>query len=408
MVPECTKPYYMLRSLSARSLRAHGARWLASDATAKPIFFDMKHSNNAARVRLWLALKADSMSNIVDSQVVQYPDLQTPAFAAVNPLKKVPALIRGDGETVFESAVILSYLEDKYSDAGPSMKPPTPEGRQQMELMIRIHDLYVASPNCTAPGFSHSQGAMYLSTGWHGAARGMDLPTRAAKMAELWKQMSWLEANCSPQGPYLLTGDSPSLADFTWFPTCVFMEFMLPMFGWPDVFNTDGSSPFPKLAKWYSGLKNADAFASVHTDIWDYWVEMKEQGQFEPILAELQSEEARDLKFRYGHTQTVELNYQEPPPPGKRTGRYINQDDQGDVDDETVAKDVTMGDGRELVPAASLPNMGFELRPWPTECIDFRDDEQVCAVHPFIVWRECVGACVLMSSPGPGGEYILP
>jgi glutathione S-transferase len=259
------------------------------------------------------------MSETIESRVVQYPDLQTPAFAAVNPLKKVPALIRADGETVFESAVILNYLEDKYADAGPSMKPDTPEGRQLMELMIRIHDLYIASPNCTAPGFSHSQGAMYLSTAWHGTDRGMDLPTRAAKIGEIWKHLSWLEANMSSDGPYLLPGTSPTLADFTWFPTAVFMEFMLPMFGWPDVFDASKGSatPFPKLAKWYDGLKSSDsgvtgalAFSSVHETVWGYWVSMKAEGQFEPIVAELQSEEASGLKFAYGHAQMVELNYQ--------------------------------------------------------------------------------------------------
>ena len=61
---------------------------------------------------------------------------------------------------VIESAVILSYLEDKYgasASKSPSFTPDTPEGRQQMALLVRMHDLYVASPNCTAAGFSHSQ-----------------------------------------------------------------------------------------------------------------------------------------------------------------------------------------------------------------------------------------------------------
>jgi hypothetical protein len=47
-----------------------------------------------------------------------------------------------------------------------------------MNLFIRIHDIYISSPNCSADGFCHSQGAMYLSTAWHGARRGMDIATR--------------------------------------------------------------------------------------------------------------------------------------------------------------------------------------------------------------------------------------
>ena len=114
--------------------------------------------------------------------------------------------------------------------------------------MNRIHDLYIASPNCTAPGFSHSQGAMYLSTGWHGPARGMDLSSRSAKLAEIWKQLCWLEAEVAKtadEGPHMV-GSSLSLSDMTWFPTCVFMEFMLsPVFGWPQLFRLAARRRFP-------------------------------------------------------------------------------------------------------------------------------------------------------------------
>jgi glutathione S-transferase len=189
--------------------------------STQPIFFDMLHSNNAARIRLWLDLSGKHDS--VERRVVEYPDLQREDFAKVNPLKKVPALIRADGETVFEAGVILSYLEDTLGgalDNNSAFQPRDAETRQRMNLLVRLHDLYVASPNCTAPGFSHSQGAMYvaliephqprrvaslhhacryryLSSGWHGKARGMDLPTRAAKLGELWRQLSWMEARPS-------------------------------------------------------------------------------------------------------------------------------------------------------------------------------------------------------------------
>ena len=147
---------------------ARGYRRLGTKPEAKPMFFDMLHSNNAARVRLWMALKKPGgMADAIDVKMVTYPELQTASFAAINPLRKVPGLLRADGTTVFESSVILNYLEDKYRDEGPAFTPPTPEGRQEMELLCRVHDLYIASPNTTAAGFSHSQGAMYLSAGWY-------------------------------------------------------------------------------------------------------------------------------------------------------------------------------------------------------------------------------------------------
>lgn len=259
----------------------------------RPIFFDMKHSNNAARIRLWVALK-EGMNEKIESRMLTYPDLKELEFTRVNPLGKVPAFRRTDGACVFESNVILDYLEDKFGDQQPSFKPDTPEDRQLMNLMIRIHDLYIASPNCTAPGFSHSQGAMYLSTEWHGKARGMDIATRAAKVAEIWKQLGWL--NRSIVGPYLV-GEKITLADFTWFPTTIFMEFMLPrVFGWPDVFRkSDG--PFPKIAKWWQKISEEPAFKAVRQQIWEFWEEMEAKGQFKPIITEVEA--SSNLKFKY-------------------------------------------------------------------------------------------------------------
>jgi len=231
----------------------------------KPTFFDMKHSNNAARIRLWLMLK-DGMQDKIETRTLTYPELKSEEFARINPLKKVPGLVRDDGVTAFESQVILNYLEDEYAEHKPCFKPVTPKARCHMELQIRVHDLYIASPNCTAPGFSHSQGAMYLSRAWHGEARGMDLKTRAAKLEEIWKQLTWLNGNIA--GEYL-AGDVVTLSDMTWFPTTIFMEYMLPkVFGWPNVFReTEG--PLAELAKWW--LRVSAAFATVRQQIWEYW-----------------------------------------------------------------------------------------------------------------------------------------
>ncbi|KAL9178891.1 hypothetical protein ACHAXT_011864 [Thalassiosira profunda] len=363
----------------------------------------MVHSNNAARVRLWVQMKKPlgAMRDEIETRTIAYPDLQAPEFARANPLRKVPALIRPDGEAIFESHVILSYLEDKYKREGPSFEPPTPEGRQAMQLLCRLHDLYVASPNCTAPGFSHSQGAMYLSTEWHGRARGMDSAARAAKLGELWRQLCWLEAEVGKtkkktgknntraiETTCHLLGEQLTLADFTWFPTCVFMEYILPrVFGWPHLFDPDARhpapTPFPNLAEWYNAMQRAyPEFVKVRDDIWGYWVKMDGAGQFQPIVTEISPPNVDPtLKFQYGVPSKVMLNYQEPPPAGKATGRYIDQPDRGDVVDEHVKRPVMMRDGRELVPPATLDTYGFALRHWPTEVCNFRDDDDVVKVY---------------------------
>ena len=60
-------------------------------------------------------------------------------------------------------------------------------------------------------------------------------------MHMLAEQDEWLEAHC--RGPYL-AGPAITIADLTWFPTCVFMEFMLPrFFGWPQLFDANATAP---------------------------------------------------------------------------------------------------------------------------------------------------------------------
>ena len=34
----------------------------------------------------------------------------------------------------------------------------TPNDRAFVQLLVRIHDIYISSPNCTQPHFSHTQG----------------------------------------------------------------------------------------------------------------------------------------------------------------------------------------------------------------------------------------------------------
>lgn len=266
----------------------------ATEVTGEPraLFYDMKQSNNAARIRLWLALKG-GMEDKVETRMMTQPQLKEPAYAKVNPLQKVPALIRKDGKCTYESHPILEYLEDKFSASGPTFKPDTPEDRQLMEFMIRMHDIYVASTNCTAPGFCSSLRAMYMSADWHGATYGMDLSTRAAKLAEIWKQLSWL--NSQIVGPYLV-GPKVTLADMTWFPTAVYIEFMGPrVFGWPDVLKT---GPFPALVKWWAKVSVEPAFAKVRQDIFSHWEEMEKKGQFKPIIQDVAAS-GSGLKFKY-------------------------------------------------------------------------------------------------------------
>jgi glutathione S-transferase len=98
----------------------------------------------------------------------------------------------------------------------------------------------------------------------------MDDFSRASKLAEIWKQLAWLEENISKDGPYM-TGDKLTHADLTWFPTAIFMEFMLPrVFDWPQIFHE--KDHFPKLTLWFETNQKNDIFGKVHNEIFSFWV----------------------------------------------------------------------------------------------------------------------------------------
>ena len=241
-------------------------------------------------IRLYLA--CSGLTEKVDTKWVTYATLNSEEFLRANPLKKVPAFINEDGEGIFESQVILEYVRDKYGGMiAPNQRHfelDTPEERAFVNLLCRVHDIYISSPNCTAPGFSHSQGAMYLppyANKQVAAVRCMpDRSVRAAKIAELWKQRTWLDEKL--KGPYL-AGDRLSFADFTWFPTLTFMEYML-----PNVFGWDLAKGTPRLEKWYADIQTTDpAFKKVRDDIYDFWTTKDKEGQFDEIRGELRDDQ---------------------------------------------------------------------------------------------------------------------
>ena len=63
----------------------------------------------------------------------------------------IPLLIsfRKVEKCVFESFVIMQYLEDKYGHLGAPLMPNAAEERVHVNLLVRMHDIYISSPNCT-------------------------------------------------------------------------------------------------------------------------------------------------------------------------------------------------------------------------------------------------------------------
>lgn len=127
-----------------------------------------------------------------------------------------------------ESAVIESYLLDKYSGRGPTLLPPTPELRARAALAARVMDLYI-TPH---------QGALY---------REMPAEQRSASLTAIAAQLDFLETIVA--GPFV-AGAEPSVGDGALFPTFCFLNAMLPAhFGWGDVYRGR-----PKLREWWEAI----------------------------------------------------------------------------------------------------------------------------------------------------------
>lgn len=312
----------------------------------RPIFFDMVHSNNAARIRLFI--RQYLTEEVVPICMVTYADMRCDWFKNVNPNQKVPAVIlpataTTPKETLFESNVIFEYLVERYNifeseEIGQYILPKAPAfkhrsldplRRAKVNLMMRVHDLYIASPNCNQPGCTHTQGSLYLPPPGKfdntGGRRAVDAKTRAGKFTELWTRWTWLEDFSSSLGtnnPYL-AGDYLTVADMNWFPTAVFMEFLLKhVANWPtlfadeqqgrtrdftalevwgdwvkkEVWNPGPIDPkmkerFPKLTAWYSFLLNDPVFAHVRAEILSFWVNERHLDNNAPGQVQLETPE---------------------------------------------------------------------------------------------------------------------
>ncbi|KAL3791793.1 hypothetical protein HJC23_002424 [Cyclotella cryptica] len=257
-----------------------------NDNKIKCTFYDLKHSNNSARVRLWLRIHG-SLSEHVETVMLVHDDMDDGGkLAAVNPLRKVPAfVVKDSGLKLYESYVILSYLEDKFGGQpdAPKLVMDTPEDRAFVQLLVRIHDIYISSPNCTQPHFSHTQGCMYLDpipTQYTPERRTMPDPViRASKLKEIYERLNWLEITI--RSPFM-AGERISHADITWFPTCVFMEVLLPyVFDWSPVFHE--YEKFPRLSRWFEMCTKNEHFASVRDDIYNVLIQQKKDGRFDGV-----------------------------------------------------------------------------------------------------------------------------
>lgn len=156
--------------------------------------------------------------------------LKSPAYLAINPYGKMPALTDGDVH-VIESEVICEYLEDRHPER--PLLPPDAPGRARSRTIGRSVDLYVLPP------LQGLIGQMNPAT--------RDTTATDRHMAELAKGLAGLETFLT--GPWSL-GGTMTLADCALVPACFYLERFLPAFGKLDPF-----APYPKLAAVWATAK---------------------------------------------------------------------------------------------------------------------------------------------------------
>ena len=82
------------------------------------------HPMSRGRVVRWML---EEVKAPYRAELVTYgPDMKAPAFLAINPMGKVPAL-RHRGQTITETAAICAYLADAFPQAGLAPAPISPE-----------------------------------------------------------------------------------------------------------------------------------------------------------------------------------------------------------------------------------------------------------------------------------------
>jgi len=72
--------------------------------------------------KVWLALEHKQIPYHLELLSFQAGDLNKPAYLAINPRHKVPAIV-DDGFALYESSTIIEYLEERYPDSGERLWP---------------------------------------------------------------------------------------------------------------------------------------------------------------------------------------------------------------------------------------------------------------------------------------------
>jgi glutathione S-transferase len=93
--------------------------------------------------RVWLALEHKGVR--YDQRLLSFDagDLKTPEYGAINPRRKVPAIV-DDGFALYESAAIVEYLDERFD--GPRLFPGDARARALVRRVVAEVDHYYTAP----------------------------------------------------------------------------------------------------------------------------------------------------------------------------------------------------------------------------------------------------------------------
>jgi len=151
----------------------------------------------------WRVLLAAEIKRIpYESKLLEFSkgDLKTPAFLAISPRGKVPAIRDGDF-TLGESLAILAYLDRKYPE--PPIFGKTPEEAGRIAVAIADFESYVREP-------------VALVNRWVFGDKPKTPEVDDAR-TKVIAEVERFEARLG-KGPWLV-GTTPTAADIAWFPT---------------------------------------------------------------------------------------------------------------------------------------------------------------------------------------------
>src|SRR5262245_45640037 len=104
--------------------------------------YDYVRAPNARRVRIYLAEKGFKMP--VESVDLGAMHHKSEAYAAINPVQRVPALVLDDGTVIAESMAICRYFEALHPL--PSLFGTGPEEVALVEMWSRFAEFYLLWP----------------------------------------------------------------------------------------------------------------------------------------------------------------------------------------------------------------------------------------------------------------------